>query len=140
MRRTAWLVGLALTAVLGGGCVERRFVVTTDPPGALVLRNNHPIGSSPADDHFVYYGKYNFTLIADGYETMHVEQNIPTPWYEYWPLDFFFENLFPFQIEDVRHFHYPMTPLQMPNPNDLINQGQDLRNRAKTIEPPPKPP
>ena len=56
-------------AVFLTGCVDRRFVVTTDPPGALVLRNNAPIGFAPADDHFTYYGNYHFTLIKDGYET-----------------------------------------------------------------------
>src|SRR5205823_1635839 len=42
---------LALGCVLIGnlifvpGCVERRFVVTTDPPGAVVVRNGTPIGA-----------------------------------------------------------------------------------------------
>ena len=79
-------------------------------------------------------------VLENGYETMHVQQKIPTPWYEVWPLDFFFENLYPFQIEDVRRFQYTMTPLQMPNPNALIDQGQNLRNIAQTIQAPPKPP
>jgi len=52
-----------------------------------------------ADGSFVYYGKYRFTLMAPGLETLHVEENITPPWYEWWPLDFFFETLWPFELE-----------------------------------------
>src|SRR5947209_14074171 len=80
--------GVALTLGLLTGCVERRYVITSDPPGAVVLRNGQPIGATPVDDYFVYYGKYNFTLIKEGYETLPVVQNIPTPWYESFGVDF----------------------------------------------------
>ena len=139
MRRQAWLVGAALTAGLLAGCVERRFVVTSDPPGAIVLRSGQFIGPAPADDHFVYYGLYHFTLIKDNFETLQVDQEIKPPWYEYWPLDFIFENFVPWQIEDVRRFHYQMQPLQAVSPTALINEVQQLRNRAETIAPQPRP-
>src|SRR5207249_2974061 len=96
MRRRACLLGLLLAAALSGGCVERKFLVETDPPNVLVLVNNQARGPSPADDSFVYYGKYRFTLMAPGFETLHVEENVEAPWYEWWPLDFFFETLWPF--------------------------------------------
>src|SRR5690242_18480040 len=98
MRQSRWLLTVALGAGLLAGCVERRYVVTTDPPGAVVLRNYQNIGASPADDHFVYYGNYHFTIIKDGYATLQVDQKIPTPWYEYFPLDFISEALVPWQI------------------------------------------
>jgi hypothetical protein len=139
MRRNAWLLGVALAAGLSAGCVERRFVVTSDPPGALVLRNHEPIGAAPADDHFVYYGRYHFTLIKDGYETLQVDQVVASPWYEYFPLDFISENLVPFQIEDVRRFHYTLTPLQGVRTDELLNRGQMLRNQGLAISPPPPP-
>src|SRR5262245_38010859 len=63
MRRCACLLALVLAAGLAGGCVERKYTVYTDPPNALVLVNNTPLGASPADGSFVYYGKYNFTLM-----------------------------------------------------------------------------
>src|SRR5438045_3581884 len=70
-----------LLAVLVSGCVERRYVVTSDPPGALVYKNGQPIGTTPVDDTFVYYGKYHFTLVKDGYETLQVDENFSAPWY-----------------------------------------------------------
>ena len=77
MRHYLRFVAVTLCALGLSGCVERRYVVYTDPPGAMVFRNGQPLGATPADDHFVYYGKYKFTIIADGYETLTVEQDIP---------------------------------------------------------------
>ena len=135
LQRTA--LGLVtLCAALVTGCVERRYVITSDPPGALVLRNGQPIGATPVDDYFVYYGKYNFTLIKEGYETLPVVQNIPTPWYESVGVDFISENLVPWPIQDVRRFHYKLEPRQMPSPDQLLNNAQNLRNRGQSLEAP----
>ncbi len=140
MRRMAWFVGAALAVAPLSGCVERRYVVTSDPPGAVVLRNYQHIGPTPADDHFTYYGNYHFTLIHDGYATLQVDQEIRAPWFEYFPLDFFAENLVPWRIEDVRRFHYKLEPIRTPNPDEVINEAQNLRNRGKAIGAPAAPP
>jgi hypothetical protein len=141
MRRCGCIPAIAICAVLAGGCVERRYVVTSDPPGAIVLRNGQSLGWSPADDHFVYYGNYHFTLIHDGYETLQVDQKIPPPWYEYPVLDFISENLIPWQIEDVRRFHYALQPLQLPRADLLLERAQGLRTQGQTLVPlaPPLP-
>lgn len=142
MRRTSWMAALALWAGLTAGCVERRFVVTSDPPGALVLHNGKPIGSAPADDHFIYYGNHDFTLIKDGYETLKVTERIRAPWYQWFPLDFISEVLVPFQIEDVRRYPYQLTPLQAVRPDEQMSRAQILREKGKTLHPssPPPPP
>lgn len=137
MRRSGWFIGVTVCAGLLTGCVDRRFVITSDPPGALVLRNGQPIGASPADDHFVYYGDEDFTLIKDGYETLHVKQKVPAPWYEYFGLDFVSENFWPFQIKDVRRFHYQMVPLQAVRSDELLHQAEVLRERGRMIQPLP---
>ena len=136
MGRSTGLFGVAVFAALLGGCVDRRYVITSDPPGAAVTRNyDQPLGWTPADDHFTYYGLYHFTLFADGYQTLQVDQEIRPPWYEYFPLEFVAENFIPWRIEDVRYFHYKLEPLQTPNLEELLNQGQNLRNQGKTIVP-----
>ena len=139
MRRRACLLGLLLAAGLAGGCVERKFVVETDPPNVLVLVNNQPLGPSPADGSFVYYGEYDFTLMAPGYETLHVREPIRPPWYEWWPLDFFFETLWPFEIQDVRRFHYQMIPMQIPNTADVLQRSGVIRQQGRNIRPLPTP-
>ena len=140
MKRYAGLLGAVTVAALLTGCVDRRFVVTSDPPGALVLRDGQPIGATPADDHFVYYGNYHFTLIRDGYETLEVDQDVNPPWYEYPPVDFVSENLIPWTIHDVRRFHYQLQPVQIPRSDEVLQRAQDLRQRGKTIGPLPASP
>jgi hypothetical protein len=128
--------------ILGSGCVERRMVVNSDPPGALVLHNGQPLGAAPADDHFVYYGNHHFTLIKPGYETLQVDQKIAPVWYQYFPLDLFSEIFVPLQLEDVRRYSYQMRPLVPIRPEDVSNRASVLRERGQSIpsEVPPPPP
>jgi hypothetical protein len=136
MRRFLGFLLIAACAGFASGCVEQRYVVTTDPPGAAVLRNGQLLGQSPVDDHFVYYGTYHFTLIMDGYDALQVDQEIPPPWYEYFPLDFFSEDIIPWKIVDVRRFHYKLQPRRIVNTKDLLDEAQNLRNRGISIRPP----
>ncbi len=138
--RIARVLGLTVCAGLLSGCVDQRFVISSDPPGALVLRNNQPIGAAPVDDHFVYYGNYHFTLIKDGFATLEVDQKVPTPWYEYFPLDFISENLIPWKIRDVRRFTYHLEPLRQVNTDEMLGRGQLLRSRGQGIGQPAAPP
>jgi hypothetical protein len=140
MRRRALLLSALLAAGLSGGCVERKFVVETDPPNALVLVNNDRLGSSPAYGSFVYYGKYNFTLMLPGYETLHVQECLTPPWYEWWPLDFFFETLWPFELEDNHAFRYRMVPVQIPNTEDVLRRSTEVREQGRNVRPAPTPP
>ena len=145
MKRSAGLWALllttGLTTALSAGCVERRYTIYSDPPGAIVYRNGQYLGPTPVDDHFVFYGKYHFVLVKEGYETLVVDQNISTPWYEYPPLDFAAESLVPNKIRDVRTFTYTMQPLTAPRHDEVLQRGTMLRDRGKTIgEQPPEPP
>ena len=127
--------GLVAVALLGGlpGCVERRYVIESDPPGALVLVNGQPIGTTPVDGYFQWYGHYAFTLIKDGYETQTFDQRLATPWFEYPPLDFFSENVYPGKVEDVRRLRYSLTPLTLVPTPDLLQQADQLRNRGRAV-------
>jgi hypothetical protein len=140
MARIIRSLAVLLFAGLTAGCVERRYVVVSDPPGALVQESGRPLGATPADGAFVYYGKYRFTLVRDGYETLIVDQDIPAPWYEYIGLDFFSENVVPWTIRDVRRFEYHLQPLQTPNENAIIQRGEELRQRGQAIRPAAAPP
>ncbi len=131
-----WLgISACAVACCLSGCVTRKFTIDSMPQGALVYRDGKPIGTTPVDDYFVFHGKYRFTLVKDGYETLHVEQNIPAPWYEYAPLDFISENLVPWDIKDIHRFSYKLEPQQMPNNNDILLRAGDLRNRGKLLTP-----
>jgi hypothetical protein len=105
----------------------------------MVYENGKPIGPTPTDGGFVYYGNYHYTLVHDGFETLQVDQHIPSPWYEYAPIDFFAENLLPWRIKDVRRFHYQMAPLQNVPPDQITSRAQQLRDRAAAVGSPPGP-
>ncbi len=133
VRAGQWMMiaalGLALT-----GCVERRFVITTDPFGAVVYNEcDVPIGAAPADQSFTYYGKYRFRLVKDGYQMKIVEENIRAPWYEWPGLDFVSENLLPFTVRDIRRLHYRLDPIESVSPDQIRSSGDQLRQRATTV-------
>jgi hypothetical protein len=139
LRRYAWCLTAAAWAGMLAGCVERRFVINTDQEGAgaVVFENGKPLGAAPADNHFVYYGKYRFTLVKDGYDTLVVDQNIPPPWYEYPGLDFISENLIPFTIRDRREFCYHLEPMRVPSAGELLSHATGLRSRGQALGPSP---
>jgi hypothetical protein len=136
MTRYLCFLGLAVGAACSTGCVDRRFVVSSDPPGAVVYRNGQALGAAPADDYFVYYGKYHFTLVKDGYQTLQVDQDVPAPWYEFFPLDFITENLVPWRITDARRFEYHLEPVAQPRPDQLLIDSQTLRDKSRTLDVP----
>lgn len=133
MKRTICFLIVLPAVALMTGCVERRFVIESNPASAQVLLNGNPVGFTPADASFVYYGEYDITLIKDGYETLHVKEKIRTPWYQYFPLDFVTENLVPWKISDVRRLRYNMQPLQPVRSEDVLNRAQGLRDQGRLI-------
>lgn len=139
MKRTACLIGILCATGLLSGCVDRRYVITSDPPGAIVLRDGKYIGATPVDEHFTYYGVRRFTLIKDGFQTQTVAQDIPAPWYQWLGIDFVAEVLWPCRITDKRDFHYQMQPQETVRSDVLLGKGTQLRQRGQAIVSPPSP-
>jgi hypothetical protein len=135
MKASGGVLTFALAAACLVGCVDRRYVITTDPPGAVVYRNDHYLGATPVDDHFIYYGKYHFTIVKEGYETLQVEQDISTPWYQYPGIDFIAEALVPYQVIDRREFHYKLEPRKLPDQNQFLQQAAALREKGLALGP-----
>lgn len=133
-RAAQWLVGAMLALGLTG-CVERRFLVVSNPPGATVLVNGENVGVTPASVPFTYYGKYDITLIRDGYQTRTYAARIRRPWFEFFPFDFFAENVWPGHIQDNRVLEFAMEPLTQPRTEEVLNQANALRQRGSV--PPP---
>lgn len=136
--RRCWSpLAILLLATLGlTGCVTRRYTIRTDPPGALVYVNNEELGPSPVSQSYTYYGPREVMLVADGYQTQKLVQEMPAPLYDNVLTDFFTENLLPFTIRDEREFFYRMTPATEPVPSDLLSRGEALRSQAKQPPPP----
>ena len=73
MRATLCATLALLAAGLSSGCVTRRMMITSDPPGAQVYVDGQPIGATPVERPFVYYGKYRYRLVKDCYQPLDVE-------------------------------------------------------------------
>jgi hypothetical protein len=132
MKRITCLAAL-LTLSSTAGCVERRFTVYSEPPGALVYVNGNYLGMTPVDGYVTYYGKQQITLIKEGYETLDVVQPYPPVWWDFPGIDFLTENIWPTKLRDVRKFSYTMRPLQAIPPDDVRNRAEELRTRGQSI-------
>ncbi|MBC7820626.1 MAG: PEGA domain-containing protein, partial [Planctomycetaceae bacterium] len=96
-----FLVVTVLVASLPG-CVHRRLTVNSNPPGARVLLDGEEVGETPTSVDFTHYGTHEVVLQKDGYDTLKTMQTVPAPWYQVPPIDFFSDNLLPFQLTN-RH-------------------------------------
>ena len=127
-----------LSAMVGAfsGCVERRYTIRTDPPGATVVVNGEEIGPSPASKSFTFYGDRKITLILDGFQSKTLIQPINAPWWDNYLTEFFAENLVPVSLRDEREFKYVMEPAQTPAQGELRDRAESLRSDARIL---PKP-
>jgi hypothetical protein len=122
------LVALLLTAP---GCVERRLTIRSNPPGAQVYVDDYEIGTTPCSVSYTYYGTRKIRLVKDGYETVTVLQPIPSPWYQYFPVDFVTENFVPGHIRDERVVSYQMPPAIQAPRDELLARAEALRQNGR---------
>jgi hypothetical protein len=134
-RGPAMLLFLAALCSLGG-CVERRYTIRSDPPGATVIVNGEAIGPTPASKNFVYYGDREITLMLDGYATKTVIQPVNAPWWDNYLTEFFTENIVPFSLRDEREYKYRLVPAVSPPQGELRDRAEGLRSEARVL---PKP-
>lgn len=137
-RVVPWLLALALLGL--PGCVQRRMMIRSNPPGAMVYVDDYPIGTTPVAHNFTYYGTRKIRLERDGCETLTVYQPFSPPWYQIVPLDFISENLVPGEIRDRRAVTYQLTPQKDVPASELMGRAEDLRARcapAAGATPPP---
>ncbi len=136
-QRGRWLVLGALLVGSGlTGCVERRYTIRTDPPGALIIANGEPIGVSPVSKSFTFYGDRSIRIIKEGYETKDIVQPIKAPWFDNLATEFFTENLIPYTFRDDVEFNYKLDPAVSADPVAVLSRAEATRLDAQT---PPKP-
>jgi hypothetical protein len=121
---------LATMTVLPTGCVRRRLLVQSNPAGAMLFVDNQQIGTTPCSVDFIYYGTREIRLVKPGFETLTVNQPIPTPWYEIPPIDFVSENLVPSRLVDHRTVAFNMQPQVIVPTDQLIDRGNQLRQET----------
>ncbi|WP_422930919.1 PEGA domain-containing protein [Singulisphaera sp. PoT] len=135
-RRWVFLLAALASLSIFPGCVERRYTIRTNPPGALAIVNGEEIGPTPVSHSYTYYGEREVTLMLDGYKTQTVIQPMKAPWWDNLLTEFFSENLVPYTLRDEREFVYQMEPATVPQQEELVNRGQELRTQAQALPAP----
>jgi len=135
IRHGHWLRWWLAALVCAGqcGCVQRRFTVRSNPPGAVVYVDDYEIGTTPVSHDFVYYGTRKIRLVKDGYETLTVMQKFPTPWYQIIGIDFIAENLVPGEIRDERVVDYQLQPQIIVPTEQLLGRAENLRRGTQMV-------
>jgi hypothetical protein len=109
------------------GCVHRRLTITSDPPGGRVLLDGEEVGETPTSVDFTHYGTREVVIQKDGYDTLKILQPIPPPWYQIPGIDFFADNLLPYQLTNRHEYRYQLTP------SPTVAATQKLRDRANSL-------
>jgi PEGA domain len=112
------------------GCVYRRLVVRSDPPGAQVILDGQEVGTTPVAVPFLYYGTRQLTLVKPGFETRTELVRIPAPWYQWMPIDFVSDNFLPRQVNDRHEICWQLNPQGIVPQEKLQERADSLRSEA----------
>lgn len=132
-RRAAGLLALAAAVwVSVAGCVERTITVRSDPPGARIYLDDVERGETPATFSFNFYGRRKLLLRKDGYEPAKEIIEVKAPLQSVFPLDIFFDLLWPLTIEENHTYDVVLQPLTEPDPQKLLFRARQLREKLQS--------
>ena len=131
-RKNLWtLVPLLLIACSLTGCVQRRFIVRSQPEGALVTIDRQSVGRTPLSVPFTYNGTREIQVEKDGFKTINVQQQFKPTWYERFPVSFVTENFWPREIRDHRLVEFQMEPKTQVQENLLLERASEMRGNVQ---------
>ena len=105
------LVALLFCAGLAGGCgVTRTLHVDSSPPGATVLLDGRSVGETPYTEVFLSYGVRRLELRHEGHARDVREIDVARPWWQYFPLSFFSDLLWPAPLTDDHYVAVELIP------------------------------
>lgn len=113
-----------------GGCVVRELVIKSDPPGATVFINGRDSGKTPLTKQFDFYGSREIVLRMEGRESVRKVVSPGVPWFEFFPLDFFFEIIFPLTLRDRHEYSLSLPPLPERPPHDILERAGKVKAEA----------
>jgi len=133
--RSGLFLLFAVATGFATGCVDRRFVVRTNVPGAQISRDGTPLGPAPVDARYDYTGTYEFRAVAPGYEPLVSRVKFEPKWYDYPGLDLIAEVLWPARIQDVRTVNLILVPAKPVRTDELIRTADQRRDQGKALPP-----
>ena len=130
--RPTFAVFLLLIAVCSmSGCVSRRMTIRSDPPGALVQLDSERIGYTPTSVDFTYYATREITLSKPGFETLTIQQPVPSPWYQKPPFDFISDNFLFHHLTNRHEFMYRLRPKAYVGEDELLERAGGIRTQSQ---------
>lgn len=134
MRIPPSLLPALLLALPLAGCVERKFLIRSDPEGARVRVNGIVRGTTPLEIPFNEYGVVRLEAdpmdpAGDGFPEfagVSGPYELRAPWYQWFPFDFLSDNLWPGTLEVRRE-----VCLVLPRALDPDSPEDEARMRAK---------
>ena len=136
---------VALIVLAAGGCVERKLLIRTDPPGAVVtLNREEPLpGTTPLQVEFDHYGHFHVLVTKDEHVPLETVTPVSAPWWAWPPFDIVTELLLPFTIEDHRELDFTLRPVPPPISYEeavkrhpgVIERAEDLRKQVNEGDP-----
>lgn len=117
--------GLILASLTG--CVQRRFIIRSQPEGAAVTIDRQPVGLTPLSVPFTYNGTREIQLEKNGYQTIKVQERFRPKWFERFPISFLTENFWPRELRDERLLEFQMQPKTQVPESLLLDRANGLR-------------
>lgn len=93
------------------GCgVTRTLNIDSSPSGAQVLLDGRLAGTTPYTEVFLSYGVRRLELRREGSARDVREIDVVRPWWQYFPMSFFSDLLWPAPLEDDHYVAVELTP------------------------------
>lgn len=94
--------------------------ITSEPSNALVYLNGQEAGRTPIERDFLWYGKYDVAVRAEGQPTLKTTARVRAPWWQWPPFDLVAE-LMPWHPVDRQKLHF------------VLPQGEPSDTPAETL-------
>jgi len=104
--------------------------VMSNPPGATVYLDKKEIGRTPFSTNFDHYGKREFRVVKQGYETKTELVSVRAPWYQWVGMDFVAEVLLPGKLTDQKYYEFDLQPEQVVPGSEIVARAEQFRRTA----------
>jgi len=102
----------------------------TNPPGATVYLDSKEIGRTPFSTNFTHYGKREFRIVKQGYETKTELVPVRAPWYQWVGIDFVSEVLLPGKLTDHKTYEFDLQPERVVPNSEIVTRAEQFRETA----------
>ncbi|MCL2005585.1 MAG: PEGA domain-containing protein [Planctomycetaceae bacterium] len=102
----------------------------SNPPGATVSLDGKEIGRTPFSTNFDHYGKREFRVVKQGYETKTVLMPVSTPWFQWPGVDFVTEVLLPGKLTDHKYYEFDLQPSAAVSGAEIVARAEEYRQTA----------